>query len=420
MGRLGDGFRRIASAPLRALLPKNPVLRWLLIALPFLLLLAFLEPALNLVLKLFELGGRLIEPLLQTTVGRIALLLLAFVAGGLLATALLRSRLQAFRGRVLLGRHLQGIAALLADDRSRSRELFLRVSRQKRVQPGEYPSLVQDANLKLARLRLEAGEIEGALGHVARVVEPGLPKELKRSLLQLRIAALRRHGSVLPETLEAEARTALEEFADDYVLLKELRALVHGRGDVAETAELQGRIVKAAPPAAAMAERQQWIEDLTAAGRTALQRADREQARKLQKKLVKLGGPAGGMLAGEIHLADGDVRAAVRAFGQTRAPEGLDRIAELLREHPGCMEPREILECCPMQGALLLLAREFARLGQFDQAERAARQAAAMLGPTPTVCAVLAEVLRLLGREREARLLGEQTVRHLLGEVASA
>jgi hypothetical protein len=40
--------------------------------------------------------------------------------------------------------------------------------------------------------------------------------------------------------------------------------------------------------------------------------------------------------------------------------------------------------------------------------------AAETLGPTETVCEVLAEVLALLGRDAQARLLREQAVARLL------
>jgi hypothetical protein len=71
-----------------------------------------------------------------------------------------------------------------------------------------------------------------------------------------------------------------------------------------------------------------------------------------------------------------------------------------------------------MQGTLLLVARELARQGESVRAERAARVAAEALGPTATVCAVLAEVLELLGRDDKARLLREQAVARLLAPPA--
>jgi hypothetical protein len=414
MGRWGDGVRRVLTAPVRALLPRNPVWRWLLILLPILLLLAFLAPVGDLLLKLLDFGLRVLEPLLQTTVGRIGLLLFVFLLGGIVTATLLRTRIRTFRGRVALGRHLQAIAALLQDDRRRSRELFTQVSRRKRAQPAEYPALVQDANLKLARLCLESGDVDGALGWVARVVEPGLPTELKRSLVQLRIQALRRQSAALPETLEEEARAAVAEFGDDYALHRELRAIVAARGDLRAVAELQAKVHQLAPPAAQAHEQAVLADDLAAAGRAALDAGDLEVCKKMHKRLAKLPGPAAGLLQGDLLQRSGDLRGAVRAYGQTRSPEGLDRIAELLGEHPGVIEVRELLECCPLQGTLLLAARELARQGQLDAARRAAQQAAEKLGPTPTVCAVLAEVLRLLGKEQEARLLGEQAVQRLL------
>lgn len=107
--------------------------------------------------------------------------------------------------------------------------------------------------------------------------------------------------------------------------------------------------------------------------------------------------------------------------GATCSPAGLDRLAELLHAHPGAVEPRELLQFCPLEGTLLLVARELARQGNVAAAERAARRAAEALGPTPTVCAVLAEVLGLLGQEERARLRPrEQAIARLLAPPATA
>ncbi|MEC7725497.1 MAG: hypothetical protein VYD05_08290, partial [Planctomycetota bacterium] len=62
-------------APFKALLPKNPWFRVLVFALPVVLLLALFGPALDVVLKLVDLVLRVLEPLLQTTLGRIAVVM---------------------------------------------------------------------------------------------------------------------------------------------------------------------------------------------------------------------------------------------------------------------------------------------------------------------------------------------------------
>lgn len=412
----GEAFRRIAWAPFRALLPKNPWLRVLVIALPFVLLLALFGPALDVVLKLMDLAIRVIEPLLQTMPGRILLLLVVFTAGAVFAVWLLRSRVRDMRAEAALGRHLQAVASLVGLDRKLGRERFRKVARYRGPLPDRYPHLVQDANLKLARLCLDAGRVDEGLAWLTRVVEPGLPDELRRSLVQLRIRALRLQGEVLPTALRAEVDKAVARYPEDPLLLSELRDLIASGGDLDELAEVQARVAEQAPPSTATRERQRLVETLSAAGRAHLARADHDGARKIAKKLgaVDKDSAASGLLLGDVHRATGNWRQAIRAWGATRSPEGLDRIAELLTEHPDALDPRELLEACPMQGTLLLVARELARAGESARAERAARFAAESLGPTPTVCAVLAEVLQLLGRDDKARLLREQAVVRLL------
>lgn len=419
MGRIGDLVRRGMFAPIRALLPKNPWLRFLIYALPVVLLLALFRPALDLVLELLRLGIRLLEPLLQTTIGRIVLLIVVFTLGAALAVWLLKNRVREMRGEAVLGRHLLAIGALVGQDTRRCRELFRRVARYRGPAPDRFPHVVADGNLKLARLALDSGQVEAALGWLARVVEPGLPDELVRSLLQLRVRVLALQGEVLPAALRAEIERAVERFPKDYRLLGELRDVLPA-AEVHEIAAVQERVVKVAPPAAAARERQRLLDLLDAAGQRALADGADDVVRKVAKKLagVDKDGARSGLLLGDLQRKNGELRAAAQAYGATRSPAGLDRLAELLCDHPGAVEPRELLQFCPLEGTLLLVARELARQGNVAAAERAARRAAEALGPTPTVCAVLAEVLGLLGQEERARLLREQAIARLLAPPA--
>lgn len=412
----GSMLRRGLLLPVRALLPKNPWLRVLVYALPFVLLLALFGPALEVVLKLLDLGMRVLQPLLETTIGRIVLLLVVFSLGGVVAVWLLKNRVRDMRAEAVLGRHLQATASLVGLDLRRGRDRFRKVARYRGPLPDRYPHVVQDANLKLARLALDAGYTDEALGWLTRVVEPGLPDELLRSLLQLRCKALRLQGEVLPVALREEVEKAVARFPTDYHLLTELRDLVAMARDPHELAAVQERVVKHAAPTALLRERQRLQELLVASGQARLQERDFDACRKVGKKLAALDkeGEQAGLLLGDMHRASGDFRQAIRSYGGTKSPAGLDRIAELLAEHPGVVEVRELLEACPLQGTLLLVARELARQGESARAERAARFAAESLGATPTVCAVLAEVLQLLGKDDRARLLREQAIARLL------
>lgn len=411
-----DWLRKGLLAPLRLLLPKNPWLRVLVFALPIVLLLALFGPALDVLLKLLDLVLRVLQPMLETTVGRILLLLVTFTTGSLFAVWLLRSRVDAMRGEAVLGRHLLATARLVGHDKKRSRETFLKVSRYRGPLPTRYPHVVQDATLKLARLALEQDRVDEALGWLTRIVEPGLPKELLRSLLQLRCRALRRQGQVLPQTLAEEVHAAVKQFPEDYHLLTELRELHVDAEDQEQLVATQERLVKVAPRSRHGVERQRLMQSLRTLGERQLDGGDWSACRKTIKRLGQLDQTTGsdGLLLGDLLRRQGDLRGALRAYGATRSPAALERIAALLDEHQGQLEPRELLEACPMQGTMLLVARELARAGESERAERAARMAAEVLGPSATVCTILAEVLGLLGRADQARLLRERSIARLL------
>ncbi|MEM7199338.1 MAG: hypothetical protein AAF628_03670 [Planctomycetota bacterium] len=415
MGKLGDLTGKALGAPLRALIPKNPWLRLAVIALPVLIIASFLEPVLSLLGKGVDLITGTLTPLLDNAVGRLVLLNLIVVGVAVGAWYALRERWRKLRSGLVLRHHLAGVASLLGDERARTRELFRKVATTKCPPPAEFPHASEDAKIKLARLALEDGESDEALAWLTLVKEKKLPRELQRSLVQLRARALVQQGEVLPESVEKEVRTGLDRFARDPRLLELLRRQLLDRGALEEAARVQGELVQAASPRSEPAERQRWIDDLVRAGDAALAAGDARRAMKLAKQARDLGeSVAAGCLVGNVRLAEGRVRDAIREWGSTRSTEGLGRIAEVLEQEPGAVSPRELLECCPTEGALLLAARDLARRGQQDQALRAARRAARTLGPTPTVTAVLSEILGLCGRDGEAAQLADEAVLRLV------
>jgi hypothetical protein len=409
------GFvRRMLGKGLSSMRPKTWKGQALLYGIPALLLLALLDPVFGIVHKVFDLFARILTPLLETTIGRIVGLLVAMALGATLAAWLLRERVYAMRSRALLARHFEATAALVTGDRKKARDLLLAIGKRKRLAPTEYPWIAQDAYLKLARLALADGRASEAMGYVARVSDPDLPIELERSRAQLRIAALVQHGGALPQTLLAEAEAACERHPDDAQLFRELRRLRLAGDDLLGTAEAQVRVVQNAEAIALPREQETLCRDAAVALARALADDDVDVAKKLQRMTQKLPGPTALLLQGQILAHKGDFRGAVRAYGQTASPEGLDRIAELLRANPGALEPRELLAACPMQGIVLLIARELAHAGQTEPALRAARTAASMLAPTPTVCLVVAEALEQLGQAADSQRLAEQAVLRLL------
>lgn len=407
-------MRRAAAKAAKALLPKTWKGKAVVFGIPALLVLALLDPVFGLVDKVFILFGRFLEPALNTTIGRVVATLLSLSILLAILWRLFRQQVREARCHALLGRHFDATAALLQGEDKRARDLLLAICRRKRVRPDAYPWIVLDACLKLARLALQAQRPAEALLWVARCSDPEMPPELDRSRAHLRLQALRAHGEALPQTALTEAIEACERHPKDARLWSELRALRMSLRDLEGAVDAQMRVVEHAEPAFVTAEQQTLCEDATACGKQALADDNLDLAKRMQRAMQKFSGPWAGLLQGEIHAHKGDFRAAIAALGRTASPQGLDRIASLLAEHPGCVEPRELLACCPMQGAVLLAARELARLGQHEEALRAARLAADSLGPTPTVCMALAETLEQIGQRERAQLLAIESVQALL------
>lgn len=415
MGKLGSGFRKVVGAPFRALLPRNPWLRLVVFAIPLLIILAFLEPVLGVLGRGFDLLIRIFEPLLDNPVGRLVLLNVMLLISVSVLWIVLRSKIRGLRSGLVLRNHLEAVNALVAS-RPRTREQFRRVARSRAMPPSEYPEAAEDAKLKLARIALERGDCSEALAWLARVREKTLPKQLLRSLAQLRAEAYLAQGEVLPESLEQDLRKWLDKFSDDTALLAQLRRVVRDRGDLDEAVVLQEKVLRNVAPRHADVERQRLVDDLIAAANRALEGDQLTRARKLARRARSVHGehPAVAELLGQLKLAERDVRGAVREWGASNSPEGLRRLAELLDRNPGCIPPRELLELAPAEGTLLLVAREYARAGDHRKAMRAARRAARALGPTPTVTTVLAEVLQLCGKQGEAEQITQDALLRLV------
>ena len=416
-----QGFlRRAAKKAGKSMLPKTWKGKALLYGLPILVVLALLDPVFGIVQKVFDLFGQILAPALDTAIGRVVATLLSLAAMLWILWRIFRNQVREVRCHALLGMHFDATAALLRGDEGRAKAKLASICRRKRVKPDVYPWIVQDACLKLARIALESRKPAETLLWVARCADPSLPTELDRSRCQLRIAALAMHDDALPQTAIAEAKEACERHADDPRLWAALRSLLVREGDLRGAAEAQVRVAAAAQPADRLAEQETLCRDALIAGIQALQADDFDFAKKMQRAIQGLPGPNAGLLAGEILARKGDARGAVRAFGATASPEGLDRIAALIAERPGCVDPRELLTCCPMQGVVLLVAKELARLGQREAALRAARHAAEHLGPTPTVCMALAETLQQLGEPAQGRRLAVEAVQRLLLQLPGA
>ncbi len=311
------------------------------------------------------------------------------------------------------------MAALLRDDRGPARDALLKVARS--PAPPEFPATRAQAELGLARLALRDGEADAAVRALSRVHSAELPAELARSVAQLRADAWLAHGEVLQEEVEHHLRAALQTWPDDVALLRALRELRTAARDREETVALQRRIAELAPARSRASERSRLIDELLAAAESALATPadDRAHTRAVawidEARALAPDDARPGCLLGDLELRKGNVLGAMRAWGRTRSRQGLDRVAALVEERPEAVSVRELLEACPLDGALLIAARIYARRGQPEEAVRAARLAARRAGPTPTIVAAVADVFDRCNLRDEADALRREASHRALG-----
>ncbi len=422
MARLGDLVRRSVMAPFKILLPRSPVARLLILVLLIAVLVAFLEPVLNLVVRGFEGIVRLATPLFDNPVGRLLLVNVLLVVTAIVAWRLLGGRIRRMRTALRLRRHLDAIDALLRGETGRAAALFRTVTRRPGLVPAEYPAIQTDACLKLARLALAEERPNEALAWLTRIRDSDVAPEWKRSVAQLRCRAWIAQGEILPQTVERELRDAVAMHQKDAVLWGLFRDFLASQNRWTEAAEAQQEVLEYTLPAARPAARERLVADWIAAGDEALAAGDLARAKSCCRRARAADPEADepGLLAGRVALAGGDPKAAIREWGRTRSTRGLEAIGGLLDTTPDVMSPRELMEACPMAGTLLIVARQYARAGDHRKAMRAAQRAARTLGPTPSVVVVLAEVFRLCGDVERARALREEGLLRLVAPDGSA
>ncbi len=397
----------------RRVLPRSFLGKAVVIGVPVLLVLLFLSPVVSALRLVVEFVAAIAAPILGDPTGRLIAVCGSLVLASYVGFRLLRDRLRSLRAGLVLRRHLDALAAWLRDDPRRASELWRRIARGTAPLPPEYRSVREDACLKLARLALLADAPGEAMAWVLRVREPGLPPSLLRAHAQLRARAVVAMPESLPESCRRELEAALARFPDDLVLLRLLRDRLRADGALRAAAEVQERVWRAAEPVRAPSERDALAQAWLAAAAAALQRdavTEAEACLARASDVDALAANASG-LEGDLRLQQQDLTAALRAYAKVPGSSGLARAAAALDAAAEPMSPRAILECCPTEGGLLLAARAYARAGDVRRARRAAQQAAKLLGPSPTVSAVLAEVLRLTGDPGAATFADEAVLR---------
>ncbi|MAE77537.1 MAG: hypothetical protein CMJ85_11795 [Planctomycetes bacterium] len=397
--------------PLRAFsgyFERHPWHRRLLILAPILLLLALLNPVIGSVDKLLALVGKVLEPLINTGVGRGILLVLLLLLICVLVYTFARERVLNVLRRHALSMHLQATEALLRGEHDRARKGFARVLRWGRwidLSKGPvsaYGSLSIDARLKTARIRLSEDDVRRARAELARIPRAALSKRLAFSYAELNARVFAGHPDHLPDSVLRVLDDSHKAWPQ-HVGIGELYAdVLLQHGDGARAAEVLTETMRRTSKGQAprVAERLARLHaDLA---RTALHSGDLALAGKnVDRPLRLFESEEARLLKADVHLAKGNADAALAVLSDLATPAAKERLGALLRHEAAPLTPRVLLSRVPRRDSLVVLAEWYLENGEIRRAARALEVCLRSGPPSPRVLALLA-LARLSQRAPEA------------------
>lgn len=376
---------------------RHPWQRRLLFLAPILILLALLNPVIGALDKIFALGGKVLAPAFETGVGRAILLVVLLLLSGLLVYGFAKERILDIFRRYALSLQLRGTEALLMGEREKGARDFRKVVRLGRwldLQKGpaaSYGSLAVDARIKLARIHLAENQPRKARAQLARVPHVQLKKRLAKSFAEVNARVFAAHPEHLPESV-LQVLGASHKTWPSHPGIAELYAdklIANGEGERAAEvlADTMRRTSKAQAPRVASRLARLNLE----LAERALHAGHLKDATKLLERSLRLDETEEALLLKvDLHLAKGELDAALSVLNDLETPAAKDRIASLLRHQASPLDPRNLLRLVPRKDSLLALAEWYLERGELRRAARSLEVCLRQGGKSPRALALLA------------------------------
>lgn len=258
----------------------------------------------------------------------------------------------------------------------------------------EHRDIATDARIKIATCHLKLGRPNEAKSWLLRVREKDiLTDHVRRNHAELRALAYDANDELEKETILKELeRTQSRDRTNRRVLLA-IRDRAEEAGDL-ERMRSSGRLLVAHSQGREKeeAERDLALVEFRLAHK-ALGEGDRKQMRRALKATA--GDPRSALMLGDLALADGDVRGALKAWSRAVSLPVFDRIATLLEsgQLKGDKEKDLLLKHFPYAGTMVVLAEHYRKQGEYRRARAALEKVLEAAGEDITVLCLYAACL---------------------------
>jgi tetratricopeptide (TPR) repeat protein len=371
---------------------------WLYLALAVAVILV-VRPVLTILAVLIQPLGPLIRALLDNPVGR-------FVFYNLLAALLLywiwrkvRAGVVRVIGLRTMRAFLDGLTLMIHSRWDAARTHFEKVvwwDRWVRLEDAvpEHRDVGVDARLKIAACHLRLHRPNDAHSWLLRVREEEiLSGHVRRNHAELRALAYDLSDELERETVLKELERTHSRDKDNRRILLALREQSEAMGDLDRARAMGKRLVAVSEGR----DREEAASELALLEfRLAHKALDAGRAGELRRALKATAkDPRSALLLGDLALADGDVREALRAWSQSVSLPVFERLGALLDEGKlaGDREKELLLRRFPYAGTLLVLAEHYRKRGEFRKARAALDKVVASAGENLTVLRLYASCL---------------------------
>ncbi|MHC4136186.1 MAG: tetratricopeptide repeat protein [Planctomycetota bacterium] len=358
-----------------------------------------IRPVLTILAVVFEQLGPMISAVIDNPVGRV---IFYNVVGLLLAYWIwrkMRARVLRVLGLRCIRAFLDGLNLMILSRWAAAIPHFEKVvwwGRWIRLEDAvpEHRDITTDARIKIATCHLKLGRPNEAKSWLLRVREKDmLTDHVRRNHAELRALAYDANDELEKETILKELeRTQSRDRTNRRVLLA-IRDRAEEAGDL-ERMRGVGRLLAASSQGREKeeAERDLALVEFRLAHK-ALGEGDRKQMRRALKATA--GDPRSALMLGDLALADGDVRGALKAWSRGVSLPVFDRIATLLEsgQLEGDKEKDLLLKHFPYAGTMVVLAEHYRKKGEYRRARSALEKVLESAGEDITVLRLYAACL---------------------------
>jgi len=380
-------------------------------------------PALRIVATFFSILAPMIRTLLDNPVGRVIFYSgLALIIGWILWR---RVRMQVYRvfGLNAMRAFLDGMNLMILGRWSRAIPRFekvVRTPRWIRLEDGvpEHRDIRSDAMLKIALCHLKTGRPNEAKAWLLRVHESDiLSPHVRSNLVELRALSYDQNDEIEAETILKELEKAGEREGQNRRVLTAIRDRLEAVGELDRAAQATRRLVKASQGVQRdVAEDELVLLEYRIAHKAVVDGSGGvghgKGGKPLKALKARTSDPRSAVLLGDVALEQGDLRGAFKAWSRAVSLPVFDRIEKLLQEGrvDGEKERRMLLEYFPYSGTMIVLARHYARRGDYRKAKSAVERAIEAAGPNLEALRVYAQALEQEGDTTGAAALYRQAL----------